>query len=132
MTIKDQSTFLMLLKKNLRAQLRQRLQDIPPARRAVASAQARALLARQRVWQEARAVLFYAPLPYEIDLLPLLEQALAEGRIVTLPRFFQESGAYAACQIENFARAGAPGQFGIPEPAARCPIFPLNRLDLAL
>jgi 5-formyltetrahydrofolate cyclo-ligase len=127
--MKDQSAFL---KKALRARLRARLRDIPPARREEDSAQARALLARQRVWREARAVLFYAALPCEIDLFPLLEQALAGGRIVTLPRFFPESGAYAACQIENFPRDCAPGKFGIPEPAARCPVFPLNRLDLAL
>jgi 5-formyltetrahydrofolate cyclo-ligase len=129
MVMKDQSA---LLKQALRARLRARLRDLPPARREQDSPQARALLARQRVWREARAVLFYAPLPYEIDLLPLLEQALAEGRIVTLPRFFPESGAYAACQIEHFARDCAPAKFGIPEPAARCPLFPLNRLDLTL
>jgi 5-formyltetrahydrofolate cyclo-ligase len=123
---------LQLKKDDLRKRLRLRLQDVLPGRRAEASAQARALLARQRVWREARTILFYAPLPDEIDLLPLLEQALADGRTVTLPRFFQESGAYVACQIEHFARDCAPGNFGIPEPAARCPDFPLNRLDLAL
>ena len=119
-------------KKELRERLRARLRGIPAARRERDSALARALLARQRVWRDAKAVLFYAPLPDEIDVLPLLEQALAEGRTVCLPRFFQEKGGYGACQIENFARDCAPGKFGIAEPAARCPIFPLNRLDLAL
>ena len=130
--MKDQSASPLLLKKNLRAQLRQRLRDLPPARREQASTQARALLARQPVWREAKTILFYAPLSDEIDLLPLLEQALAEGRTVALPRFFPETGLYAACQIDNFARDCAPGKLGIPEPAARCPVFPLNRLDLAL
>jgi len=120
------------IKSGLRAQLRARLRDVPVARRAGDSAQACALLARQRVWQEAKAVLFYAPLPDEIDLLPLLEQALAEGRTVALPRFFPASGAYAACQLQNFARDCALGRFGVREPASTCPIFPLNRLDLAL
>ena len=63
---------------------------------------------------------------------PLLEQALAEGKTVALPRFIPETGAYAACQIGDFARDCAPGKFGILEPAARCAVFPLNRLDLAL
>ncbi len=106
--------------------------DVPAPRRERDSAQARALLARQRVWREARAVLFYSPRPDEIDLLPLLEQALAEGQTVGPAAVFPGNGAYAACQIENFARDCAPGKFGIPEPAARCPTFPLNRLDLAL
>jgi 5-formyltetrahydrofolate cyclo-ligase len=128
----DESAFLTSLKKELRARLRARLRGIPAARREQDSAQARALLARQRVWREAKAVLFYAPLPEEMDFLPLLAQALAEGRTVALPRFFPETGGYAACQIENFARDCAAGKFGIAEPAARCQVFPLNRLDLTL
>jgi 5-formyltetrahydrofolate cyclo-ligase len=120
------------LKNDLRARLRARLTGIPAARRQRDSARVRALLARQAVWREAKAVLFYAPLPDEIDLTALLEEALAEGKAAALPRFLAETGAYAACQIENFARDCAPGKFGVREPAARCPIFPLNRLDLAL
>ncbi len=128
----DESAFLTSLKQELRARLRARVRAIPPARREQDSAQARALLARQRVWRDAGTVLFYAPRPDEMDLLPLLAQALAEGRTVALPRFFPETGLYAACQIENFSRDCAAGKFGIAEPAARCPVFPLNRLDLTL
>ena len=125
----DQSRFL---KHELRERLRAWLKEVPAEKRELDSAQARALLARQRVWREARAVLFYAPLPHEIDLLPLLDQALAEGKTIVLPRYVPESRDYAACQVENFARDCAPGSFGVREPAARCPLFPLNRLDLAL
>jgi len=121
-----------LLKTQLRGRLRARLREVPAARREELSAQARALLARQSAWQKARAVLFYAPLPDELDLLALLEHALAEGRTAVLPRFITERGVYAACRIEDFSRDCAPGNFGIREPGARCPIFPLNRLDLAL
>jgi len=128
----DQGALITSLKKELRARLRARLRDIPAPRRERDSAQARGLLARQRVWREAKAVLFYFPRPDELDFLPLLEQALAEGRTAALPRFIPETGRYAACQIENVSRDCAPGQFGLGEPAARCPIFPLNRLDLAL
>ncbi len=113
------------IKSGLRERLRVRLRDVPAAQRALDSAQARALLARQRVWQEAKAVLFYAPLPDEIDLLPLLERALAEGRTVALPRFFAESGAYGACQVENFARDCAPGKFGVPS-SRPLPPFPVE------
>jgi 5-formyltetrahydrofolate cyclo-ligase len=121
-----------LLKQGLREQLRARVSEVSAAGRILRSGHARALLARQRVWQEAKSVLFYAPLPDEIDLLPLLHQALDEGKTVALPRFFPENGAYGACQIENFSRDCAPGKFGVREPVPRCAIFPLNRLDLAL
>jgi 5-formyltetrahydrofolate cyclo-ligase len=121
-----------LLKSDLRKRLRERLRGMPAAWRAEASAKACALLARQNVWREAKAILFYAALPDEIDLGALLEQALAEGRTVALPRFSPETGAYAACQIEDFSRDCAPGKFGVREPASRCAIIALNRLDLAL
>jgi len=120
------------LKEDLRKRLRARAREAAAARREEDSAQARALLARQRVWREAKAVLFYAPLPDEIDLLPLLERALAEGKAVALPRYQANAGGYAAYQIENFSRDCAPGKFGIPEPALRCPMMALNRLDLTL
>jgi len=116
----------------LRKDLRNRLRGMAPAWREEVSAKARALLARQAVWREAKAVLFYAALPDEIDLGALLEQALAEGKTVALPRFSAKTQAYEACQVYNYARDCAPGNFGIPEPTARCPTFPLNRLDLAL
>ena len=121
-----------LLKRELRGRLRARLQEISPAQREEFSAQARASLARRRVWREAGAVLFYAPLPDEIDLLPLLERALAEGKTVALPRFVPETGVYAAGRITDLARDCAPGKLGILEPAARCTPFALNLLDLAL
>ena len=122
--MKDDSALLSSLKKDLRTRLRARLGDIPAPRRERDSAQARALLARQRVWREARAVLFYLPRADELDFLPLLEQALAEGKTAALPRFIPETGRYAACQIENLARDCAPGKFGIPEPGAGRPDFP--------
>jgi 5-formyltetrahydrofolate cyclo-ligase len=128
----DPNAHLLLLKKELRARLRARLREIPAARRERDSALARALLAGREEWRRARAILFYAAQPEELDLGPLLEQALAEGRMAALPRFLPETGAYAVCQIENFSRDCAPGKFGIREPAARCPVIALNRLDLAL
>jgi len=123
---------LHIAKNDLRKRLRKRLRGMPETWRADCSAKVCALLARQQVWREAKAVLFYAALPDEIDLTALMEAALAEGRTVALPRFSAETGAYAACQIEDFSRDCAPGKFGVQEPAARCPIIALNRLDLAL
>ena len=123
---------LHLAKNDLRKRLRKRLRGMTKAWRAEASAQLCALVARQQVWREAKAVLFYAALPDEIDLRPLLEAALAEGRTAALPRFSAETGAYEACQIEDFSRDCAPGKFGVQEPSARCRRIALNLLDLAL
>ncbi len=130
--MKRMSDEIVSIKSGLRARLRARLAGLPAARRAEDSARARALLARQAVWGQAKIVLFYAALPDEIDLLPLLEQALAEGKTVGLPRYLADTGGYAACRIEDFSRDCAPGKFGVREPAPHCPALPLNRLDLAL
>ncbi|MGD1084475.1 MAG: 5-formyltetrahydrofolate cyclo-ligase [Verrucomicrobiota bacterium] len=120
------------LKRELRSQLRAWLRDVSPARRAEMSARARDLLAGQRVWREAGRVLFYAPLPDEIDLLPLLGRALAEGKTIGLPRFERETGVYGAARITDFARDCAAGKFGALEPSAHCAPIPPNLLDLAL
>jgi 5-formyltetrahydrofolate cyclo-ligase len=121
-----------LLKRELRGQLRAWLREVSAARREEMSARARDLLARQRVWREARRVLFYAAMRDELDLRPLLERALAEGKTVGLPRFVRETGVYEAAQITDFARDCAAGKLGILEPTAHCPPLPLNTLDLAL
>jgi 5-formyltetrahydrofolate cyclo-ligase len=103
---------IVSIKASLRARLRARLGEVPAARRAEDSARARALLARQTVWRQAKTVLFYAPLPDEIDLLPLLEQALADGKTVGLPRYLADTGRYVACRIEDFSRIARRGNSG--------------------
>lgn len=122
----------VLSKRELRRQLGARLRDATAAWREEASARARDLLARQPVWREARTVLFYAPLPQEIDLLPLLRRGLAEGKTIGLPRFAPETGVYGAARITDFARDCAAGKFGVFEPSAYCAPLAPNVLDLAL
>jgi 5-formyltetrahydrofolate cyclo-ligase len=121
-----------LLKRELRGRSREWLRGVAPEWREAVSAQARELLARQRVWREARSVLFYAPMRDELDLLPLLDRALAQGKTVGLPRFSRETGVYEAAQITDFGRDCSAGKLGILEPSAPCPRLPPNALDLAL
>jgi 5-formyltetrahydrofolate cyclo-ligase len=77
-------------------------------------------------------VLFYAPLPGELDLWPLAADALAGGKTVALPRFVPARRSYIACQVQDLERDLEPGHFGIREPGARCPPILLNGLDLLL
>lgn len=119
-------------KAQLRRQLRLALHALPEADRRAASARARELLRRQAVWQCARTVLFYAPMAGELDVSPLLEEALRAGKTVALPRFVQETETYLPFQVSHPGRDCAPGRFGISEPAAHCPAVELKRLDLAL
>jgi 5-formyltetrahydrofolate cyclo-ligase len=119
--------------KNLRRkELRRALNGISEVARAAASEQARRLLAVQEFWRAAGSVLFYAPLADEIDLWPLLETALSEGKKVALPWFDTGQGRYFARAVSDPLRQIRRGKFGIREPIEECPVVSINRLDLAL
>jgi 5-formyltetrahydrofolate cyclo-ligase len=116
----------------LRKQIRDALEKISPAARTTLSAQIRDRLKEQAVWKNAGSVLFFAPRPDELDLWPLLEDALAAGKIAALPRYHPTGKNYVIARVQNLRSEIAPGAFGIREPAARCPEIPLSRLDLIL
>jgi len=115
-----------------RRRLRAGLKGLSQAQREEDSARAVDLLRRQTVWRNARAVLFYAPMAGELDLTPLLEEALQAGKTVALPRFVNKTGTYQACAVSDFKRDCAPGKFGLAEPGAHCLALALLRLDLVL
>ncbi len=115
-----------------RRQFRAALKNIAPAQRKEDSVRACELLRKQEIWRNARAILFYAALPGELDLTPLIPEALQSGQVVALPRFVPETGIYEAVLITAYDTDCAAGQFGIAEPGAHCEAIPLNRLDLAL
>ena len=119
-------------KQALRSQVSARLKQMEPGQRAAASARARALLASQALWKTAQWVLFFAPLPEELDVWPLLTEALSAGKRVALPRFVAENRSYEACQIEDVKSDVQTGHFGIREPASRCARLRSTRLDLIL
>jgi 5-formyltetrahydrofolate cyclo-ligase len=123
---------LLAKKAALRKQIRGALEKISPAARTTLSAQIRDRLKEQAVWENAGAVLFFAPRPDELDLWPLLEEALAAGKIAALPRYHPAGKNYVACRVQNLRSEIVTGAFGIREPAARCPEIPLNRLHLIL
>src|SRR5260221_421467 len=117
-------------KKAMRREIAAKLKALTPEQRESAGAQARALLAGKRVWEEARSVLFYAPLPGELDIWALMEKAQGAGKTVGLPRFDAETDSYMPCRVEDLAGDLEEGRFGIREPAAHCTRLPINGLDL--
>jgi 5-formyltetrahydrofolate cyclo-ligase len=123
---------LNLQKIALRRATRAALQTIPPGVRLAASAQIRSRLKEQPFWQNAASVLFFAPLPDEVDVWLLLEETLAGGKTAALPRYDTASNDYFACRVQNLQTGIGPGQFGIREPNASCAEIPLERLGLIL
>jgi 5-formyltetrahydrofolate cyclo-ligase len=119
-------------KQAMRRQVRANVTRMMPGERAAASAQARALLTAQPLWKMAQCILFFAPLPGELDVWPLLSAALSGAKRVALPRFVAETKTYEPCQILDPNLDVEVGQFGIREPRSRCLPLPSPRLDLIL
>ena len=120
----------MLLKSDLRQKIRARLEKISPAVRAVESFELRERLQAQI--PSAHTILFFAPLPNELDVWPMLELALATGTNCALPFFDAEKKSYGAKLLKNLAADIVLGKFGVREPAAHCEEIPLNQFDLVL
>lgn len=116
----------------LRRQIRAILKNKVSSERHRASLQARKRLKQQSIWQNAKSIFFYAPLAEELDIWPLVEDSLAAGKVVCLPRFDAASEQYIACRIQNLSADLIAGQFGIREPANHCAPVSLNQLDLVL
>jgi 5-formyltetrahydrofolate cyclo-ligase len=120
------------VKQALRDQVCAALKRIPAEQRFAASARARALLERQSLWQAAQSVLFFAPLPEELDVWPLLASALAAGKQVALPRFVAATRSYEARWILSLETDVEAGHFGIREPCSHCARVSSGKLDLML
>jgi 5-formyltetrahydrofolate cyclo-ligase len=80
----------------------------------------------------ANTILFFAPMPDELDVWPVLERSLALGTNCALPFFDAEKRTYGAKQIQKLATDIVTGKFGVREPAATCDDIPLDQFDLVL
>ena len=117
-------------KSELRAKIRARLEKISPAVRAVESIELCERLKTQM--PSAHTILFFAPLPDELDVWPVLELSLALGMNCALPFFDAKKKTYGAKTIEKLATDIVTGKFGVREPASTCAEIPLDKFDLVL
>jgi len=118
------------LKTDLRQKIRAALERISPAVRAVESIELCDRLEMQL--HSAHTILFFAPLPDELDVWPLLEKFRAAGKICALPGFDSATQTYSARQVSNLATDIVVGEFGVREPASNCVEIPLEKFDLVL
>jgi 5-formyltetrahydrofolate cyclo-ligase len=116
----------------LRKIIRADLKRFTPEKRDRDSESVSSRLRNTRIWKRARAILFYAALPGEIDLSGLAEVARREGRTVALPQFDKGLGVYRACAVAEPSTDLIAGKFGVAEPGPRCPAIGLDELDLIL
>ncbi|MDR0827424.1 MAG: 5-formyltetrahydrofolate cyclo-ligase [Desulfovibrio sp.] len=106
-------------KASLRAHFRALRKAMRPAERAALSEAACAHLSSADVWKKAQSVALYMAARGEADCLPLLKQALAEGKKVLLPLCLDPERdnrmSLVPCANLESLRVGA---FGILEPPA--------------
>lgn len=128
MTQSDLGRAKSLLRQKIQVQLR----GLSAETRSLASARAAQSILQQPIWKNASRVLFYAALRDELDVLPLLEEALKAGKIAGLPRFVPEENRYLAAEVKSINDQCLQGRYGILEPGSSCPSLSLKQLDLVL
>jgi 5-formyltetrahydrofolate cyclo-ligase len=120
------------LKSDLRSAMRRTLEKITEGKRRLDSEKICAELKGQLFFQNARSILFFAPLPEEPDLWPLLNESLAGKKLIALPCFDADNQRYQPRRVKDIHVEIMSGKFGIREPAPTCAAIPLADLDVAL
>lgn len=119
-------------KADLRKRVRAQINALSPQQREAASRQICSWLRGEKIWQAAGAILCFAPLADEPDIWPLVEECIAAGKTVGLPRFATGISGYVASRVSDLVQDIQIGKFGIREPAVTCPELELSRFDLIL
>ncbi len=119
-------------KAELRAKLRTIVGNFPAEKRLADSQKLCENLKSQAFFQKARSVLFFASLPDEPDLWPLINETLAGKKLVALPCFDADNRMYQPRRITDIHVEILSGKFGICEPMDTCVAVPLDDLDAVL
>lgn len=123
----------MLTKPELRAAMKSALAAMSPAERITASAAACRLIAALPEFAAARTIALYAPLPTELDVLPLAAAAIAQGKTVAIPRTNWATRELVFSPITaTDQNALILGRLGLREPAPDAPAIAFASIDILL
>ncbi|MBV9128413.1 MAG: 5-formyltetrahydrofolate cyclo-ligase [Verrucomicrobia bacterium] len=118
-------------KNELRARMRARLANLPPAARQERTARLLARLLATERWRAAQSVLLFAPLSVEPDLDQLwLDGTKLADKHVFYPRM--DGRRLVACAVSAPAHELRPIRWGLREPASDAPTTALAEIGLAL
>jgi len=121
-------------KEELRREMRERLRNMDPARRAEASLLICQTAAHLSTFAGSHCVALFAPLPSEPDIQPLVEEAWAQGKRVVMPLMIrrQPKPELDWHEVTGWDDVVLPGPHGLREPdPLRCPRVPLAQIDCA-
>jgi len=120
------------LKRQLRGEMRELLGRVEAEAWGASAGRLRAVVVAQEFWRRAKAVLLFSPIRGELDVRPLVAEALASGRVVALPRFDPATGEYLPARVDDPRDLRVAGPFGVLEPPAEGPVVAWGLLDAAL
>ena len=111
-----------LTKQQLRALLKDKRAALPPETKKEWDRAIVKRISASPLFRDASALLLYAPLRGEIDLIPLVRAARSMGKPVAFPRCNPEDCTMLFYELKPDARLVSCA-YGIPEPAADAPLL---------
>ena len=106
-------------KKTLRKKIREQKRAMTPEQIETASAKLVEMFLQTELYRDAKTIYGYLPYNQEVRTVPILEQALADGKRVAVPKVYGEEMKFLyltdLTQVET-------GYAGIPEPVADEPV----------
>jgi len=118
-------------KTQARREIERRIKLLNPQQRALGSARIASALMELPEFAASGTVMLYMSIADEVDTVPIVKQALAQGKKVALPKVDLKAKIMAAWRITDTGRDLAAGAFGIPEPALRDVVDPAE-IDFCL
>ncbi len=110
----------MMTKKELRAEIRQKRSLMSDEDILSLSNDICKRIISYKEYNEAKAILVYVPLRGEVDTIPIIEDALSQGKTVAVPRVSGRSMEFY--QIKSMMDL-QPGYMGILEPKDDCTLI---------
>ena len=118
-------------KKALRAQLRQRLQQLDAQDIHDRSQAAAQQLCQCKVFAKAQAVMLFLPMPHEVDAQPVAIRAWQMGKTVTVPLVSYEQKHMLPVEIRSLNEPMSTDRYGVRSPANGQPL-PIDMIDLVV
>ena len=107
-------------KKEMRAQIRAQKRAMTEAQIVSASARLGEKFRQSELYRNAKTIYGYLPYNQEVRTVPMLEQAIRDGKRVAVPKCYGEEMRFL--YINDFEKEVAPGYANIPEPIADEPV----------
>ena len=106
-------------KKTLRKKIREQKRAMTPQRIEEASRKLGELFRATELYRNAKTIYGYLPYNQEVRTVPMLEQALADGKRVAVPKVYGDEMKFI--YLTDLTQV-AEGYAGIPEPVADGPV----------